>query len=313
MGGHALSHLGFLGDKRLFISDDGKAMLQFAVKGKNIVVLGDPQGEKSSFKSVLMKINEMADHYGYNCIFYQVSDELMSLYHDLGYHFFKLGEEATVDLDSFTISGKKNAGLRSTFNRFEKNGYTFSVYSPPFSHDFLEKIKHVSDEWLGKKREKQFSLGFFDQDYLSNAPIAVLKDADGEIIAFMNIMPTYQDGSISVDLMRYLPTAPSGVNDVLFIYLFRWAKEKGYRHFNLGMAPLSNVGFTKHSFLRERMASAVFHNVRYMYKFSGLRDFKNKYHPNWSGKYLAYRNKYSLASTMILVTKMISKGRAPSR
>ncbi|WP_159457786.1 bifunctional lysylphosphatidylglycerol flippase/synthetase MprF [Virgibacillus dakarensis] len=307
-GGHSLSHLGFLGDKRMFFSDDRKAMLQFAVTGKNIIVLGDPQGDKKSFENVLIKLNEATDYFGYRCIFYQISEELLPLYHDLGFLFFKLGEEAVVDLDSFTISGKKKAGLRSTFNRFEKNGYTFSVNDLPLSDGFLQEMKYVSDEWLGKKREKQFSLGYFDKDYLARTPIAVLRDKEGTMIAFMNIMPTYQEGVVSVDLMRYLPDAPGGATDVMFIHLFQWAKEKGYTKFNIGMAPLSNVGCTKHSFLRERIAEAVFNNIRYMYKFSGLRNFKNKYHPEWSGKYLAYRKNYSLASIMLQITKLISKG-----
>lgn len=307
-GGHALSHLGYLGDKRLFFSDDRKAMVQFAVIGGNLVVLGDPQGNPDSFENVLVKLHDEADFYGYNCIFYQISDGLLPLYHDLGYTFFKLGEEAIVDLDTFTISGKKRAGLRATYNRFEKNGYTFSVMDPPFSDSFFAELHYVSDQWLGNKKEKQFSLGHFDEGYLSKAPIATLTNEKGELVAFMNVMPVYQDETISVDLMRFLPNVPSGTMDVMFIYLFQWAKERGYRYFNLGMAPLANVGKTKHSFFCERIGATVFTNVRKMYRFSGLRKFKNKYYPVWSGKYLAYRKSYSLASVMIHITKLVNKG-----
>lgn len=304
-GGHVLSHLGYLGDKRFLFSDDGKAMVQFATAGNRMVVLGDPQGEAASFDSLLVKLQEEADYYGYRCVFYQISGDNMALYHDMGYTFFKLGEEAIVDLDTFTISGKKRAGLRSSFNRFDKKGYTFEVYNPPYSDAFWEDIKAVSDAWLGGKKEKRFSLGFFDKSYLSKAPIAVMKNSEGKITAFMTIMPVYQEDVISIDLMRHLPDEPSGEIDVMFIHLFQWAKEQGYRYFNLGMAPLSNVGNMKKAFLGERIAAAVFNNVQYLYGFKGLRDFKNKYYPKWSGKYLAYRSSYSLASAMIQVVRLI--------
>lgn len=310
-GGHALSHLGFLGDKRLFFSDDRKAMVQFAPIGGNLVILGDPQGEAHSFEKVLVQLHDEADFYGYNCIFYQISDGLLPLYHDLGYTFFKLGEEAMVDLDSFTISGKKRAGFRATFNRFEKSGYSFSVIDQPYNDAFFQQLRHVSDCWLGNKKEKRFSLGHFDKDYLSKAPIAILTSEKGEIVAFMNLMPVYQKQTISVDLMRTLPEAPSGTMDVMFIHLFNWAKEREYRYFNMGMAPLANVGKTKHSFFCERIGAEVFTNVRNMYKFSGLRKFKNKYYPEWSGKYLAYQKSYSLVSVMINISKLVNKGGKP--
>ncbi len=49
---------------------------------------------------------------------------------------------------------------------------------PPFSDAFLEELKQISDEWLGSKKEKGFSLGFFDPAYLQKAPIAYMKNAE---------------------------------------------------------------------------------------------------------------------------------------
>ena len=157
------------------------------------------------------------------------------------------------------------------------------------------------------EKEKGFSLGYFDREYISRAPIATLSDADGKIIAFTTFMPVYQNGSLSVDLMRYYPDAPSGIMDAIFIHLFQWAKENEYHSFNIGMAPLSNVGLSTQSFWSERVAAAIFNNVRYTYSFSGLRHFKEKYKPAWSGKYLAFRKNHSLPITMLSVTKLIGK------
>ncbi|MEI3163115.1 MAG: phosphatidylglycerol lysyltransferase domain-containing protein [Lachnospirales bacterium] len=53
-----------------------------------------------------------------------------------------------------------------------------------------------------------------------------------------------------MDLMRYhLRTAPNGIMDYLFVKLLLHFKEEGVLFFDLGMAPLSNVGTEKHSFL----------------------------------------------------------------
>ena len=105
------------------------------------------------------------------------------------------------------------------------------------------------------EKEKGFSLGYFDREYISRAPIATLSDADGKIIAFTTFMPVYQNGSLSVDLMRYYPDAPSGIMDAIFIHLFQWAKENEYHSFNIGMAPLSNVGLSTQSLRSERVVA----------------------------------------------------------
>lgn len=81
----------------------------------------------------------------------------MSLYHDFGYNFFKLGEEAVVDLNTFTITGKKRAGMRATFNRFEREGYTFSIHEPPFSDELYEELRKSFRCMAWWKKERFFT------------------------------------------------------------------------------------------------------------------------------------------------------------
>ena len=93
--------------------------------------------------------------------------------------------------------------------------------------------------------------------------IAVLRGEEG-IIGFANIMPMYDNGEgISVDLMRFKPEAPSGTMDFIFLSLLEWAKEEGYRRFNMGMSPLSNVGQSNYSFVSEKVAAQIFLHGQY--------------------------------------------------
>ena len=97
--------------------------------------------------------------------------------------------------------------------------------------------------------------------------------------------------------------------DFIFLSLFEWAKEEGYKNFNLGMAPLSKVGLSKFSFLSERIAAQIYLHGHLFYHFQGLRKFKEKYAGSWESKYLAYRRKSSLTLTMAQVTLLIGKKR----
>ncbi len=109
-GGNALSHLGFLGDKRFYFSSDGKALLLFGQISRRLVVLGDPSGQRDSFPLVIEEFLNEAHKQGLSVMFYQIEREDLALYHDFGYNFFKLGEEAFVDMEAFTLSGKKKRG-----------------------------------------------------------------------------------------------------------------------------------------------------------------------------------------------------------
>ena len=52
----------------------------------------------------------------------------------------------------------------------------------------LPRLRAVSDEWLASKhgQEKGFSLGFFDEGYLRNFPIALV-EVNGVPEAFCNL------------------------------------------------------------------------------------------------------------------------------
>lgn len=306
-GGNYLSHLAFLGDKRFFFSESGRSFIQFSQTGKRVMVLGDPSGDPAENHQIIAAFLRRVEDLGYIPNIYQIQAQNMPLYHDFGFNFFKLGEEAIVDLTTFHVTGRKRAGLRSIKNRFEREGMTFEILVPPYSDELVAELEGVSKAWLDGKREKGFSLGFFCPSYLAHAPLGVMRDADGKLLGFMSLMPAYQEGVLSIDLMRFLPDGPNGIMDAMFIRLFEWAKEEGYTTFNMGMAPLSSVGEDETSFWQERIAGDVFNNIRYMYSFTGLRRYKEKYDPKWEGRYLAYRKNQSLAMAIWKLTRLISR------
>ncbi|KAB7646070.1 MULTISPECIES: bifunctional lysylphosphatidylglycerol flippase/synthetase MprF [Staphylococcus] len=304
-GGNYLTHLIYSGDKDYFVHDNESAFLMYRYKSNALVVLGDPVGDASSFESLLEAFYEYAEYYGYDIIFYQVSDRFMPLYHNFGNQFFKLGEEAIIDLTTFTTSGKKRRGFRATLNKFDDLNINFEVIEPPFSKEMIETLQHVSDQWLDGRNEMHFSVGQFSEEYLSKAPIGIMRNEDGKIIAFCTLMPTYFNDAISVDLIRWLPELDLPLMDGLYLHMLSWGKEKGYRSFNMGMATLSNVGQLHYSYLRERLAGRVFEHFNGLYRFQGLRRYKEKYGPNWEPRFLVYRKDASLWQSMIKVMRVI--------
>jgi phosphatidylglycerol lysyltransferase len=150
-------------------------------------------------------------------------------------------------------------------------------------------LRAVSDEWLAMKAtaEKGFSLGFFDEEYVSRCPVAVLEQ-NGRVEAFANLWLGPQHVEASVDLMRYRVEAPRDAMQGLFVHLFQWARDAGYQRFALGMAPLSGFEHSPVAPYWNRMARLLYEHGEAIYNFRGLRAFKEKFDPIWEPQYLAY-------------------------
>ena len=223
--------------------------------------------------------------------------------------FLKLGEEARVDLPGFHLEGGERKDLRYIDNRLKKESCQFSIIQPPDVPAVLEELKVVSDIWLREKntKEKGFSLGRFKPDYLRRFPIAAVRRQE-QIIAFANIWTTAGKEEVSIDLMRYLPSAPSGVMDFLFTELMLWSRQEGYNWFNLGMAPLSGMEDHVLAPLWSKAGAFMFRHGEHFYNFQGLRRYKEKFFPAWESKYLVCPGGFMLPMILTNVATLISGG-----
>lgn len=304
-GGNIDSQLVFLKDKFVYFYNDGiddTVFFQFAIYNNKCIVMGDPSGKNADFAKAIRQFIIEADRWCYQPIFYECNTTGVATLHELGYDFIKMGEEALVDLENFTTAGKKMKGTRSIINKITKEGYVFKVLQPPFDQNTMDVLKDISDSWLRGRKEKGFSLGFFSEAYLQRGPIAVVKNSEHEIVSFANIIPSYLGDVGTVDLMRHhSKKAPSGSMDFLFINLFEYMKEQGIRYFDLGMAPLSNVGFSRKSFTQERIAHLVYEFGSHFYSFQGLREYKEKYASKWVPRYTLYHRDNWIAFVMLVV------------
>jgi phosphatidylglycerol lysyltransferase len=307
-GGSPVIHYVYLHDKYVYINESKDVVLQYQMSANKIVILGNPVGNKDKVFETIQEFYKLADLYGYVPVFTAIDQNMMPVLHETGYEFMKLGEDALVDLTKFTLEGRKMKSVRNALSRVEKEEYSFEIVKPPFTDEFFNELKEVSDEWLSGRQEKGFYIGFFDKEYLGKQPIAIVKNKENKIKGFSNLMPMYDNNkTLSIDLMRFSHDTCNGIMDFMFVNLFKWGQEEGYERFNMGMAPLSNVGRSKYSFLSEKVAAQIYSHGQNFYSFKGLKKFKEKYCDIWEGKYMAYRKKTSILTTALQIIIVAEK------
>jgi phosphatidylglycerol lysyltransferase len=88
--------------------------------------------------------------------------------------------------------------------------------------------------------------------------------------------------------MRYATDAPAGLMDYLIARSLQRFKMDGRELASLSNAPLANVSPEEEFTLLDRGVKLLFENVRGIYEYKSLFQFKKKFNPAWDGRYLAF-------------------------
>lgn len=298
-----------LGDKAMLFSDARTAFLMYGVQGRSWIALGDPVGPPQEQAELVWRFHELCDQYAGWTVFHNVRPACLPLYVEVGLTPMKIGENARVPLADFSLTGRERKQFRQVAGKFEREGCTFEVVPVEGMPALLPALRSVSDAWLAEKhtREKQFTIGFFDEIYLARFPVAVVRRGD-DVLAFANIWAAAPGTELSVDLMRYRPETPHGVMDFLFSQLMLWARAAGYAWFDLGMAPLAGLEARPLGPVWNRVGGLIFRHGEYFFNYQGLRAYKAKFAPVWEPRYLVYPGGLMLPNILLDFAALVSGG-----
>jgi phosphatidylglycerol lysyltransferase len=295
-------------DKSLYLSRSQNCFLAYRVAGNFAIVLGDPVGPDGEIEEIIREFTERCTENDWGVGFHQTLPDFLPVYQRFGFKRLKIGDDAVVDLRQFTLEGKSMKRFRHTIHRLEKAGIHTRRYDPPLSDSVLSQAKRVSDQWLQipGRRERGFSLGHFDPDYLRKTPLFVVAGKNEQILAFVNLVPSFRKGESTSDLMRHRTDVPNGVMDYLFVSLFAQERERGFERFNLRMAPMSGLEEKERETAspEERAVHFFFQYLNFLFSYRGLRQYKAKFATSWEPRYAIYRNSLDLPRLAIALSRV---------
>ncbi len=309
-GDSALDFFKSWDDKVFFFSSTRQGVVSFGQTMSSAVALGDPVATNpDEFRLVLAEFLDFCDANDWGVAFHQTPEAHLAEYTEAGLTAIKIGEEAIVDVTSFTLQGRAMKALRSSINRLDREGYRSVLFTPPLSKDVLARLRAVSDEWLqiSGRRERGFTLGRFTDDYLRECPVMAIEDADGNLLAFANIIPDGVKGEATIDLMRRRMDLANGVMDLLQVRLIEHFRDAGYQRYSLGMAPFVNVGEAPGSPVIEKAIRLLYEDVGRMFSYKGLHTYKAKFMPEWEPRYLVYGSETSLPAIVLALLRLTER------
>lgn len=305
-GRAALDNFKLWPDKSYFFNATHDCFIAYRVAANMAITLGDPVGPPDKLGTTIREFKQYCENQGWAVAWHQTLPDFLPLYRQAGFKKLKLGDDALVDLTAFTLAAPRFKRFRQRVGQLEKQGVRFCRYSAPLSEELVLGLRAVSDEWLQLpgKRERTFTLGRFAAEYLRTTDVFTAEDAGGNILAFVNLLPSYRAGEATIDLMRHRLQAPNGIMDYLFVKLFGWCKEQGFTRFNLGLAPMAGFAEREKASAAEKAVHAFFQRLNFLFSFNGIRQYKAKFADAWEPRYVIYRNVFDLPQVGLALGKV---------
>ena len=156
------------------------------------------------------------------------------------------------------------------------------------------------------------SVGLFDSqliiaalDWILASLVLFVLLTPGTTISYPKFLAVY----LLAQLAGLVSQVPGGLGVFeTVIVLMLWGKEQGYRWFNLGMAPFSGLENRALAPLWNRLGAFVFRYGEHFYNFQGLRQYKEKFDPQWRPRYLASPGGLALPQIFTNLATLISGG-----
>ncbi len=305
-GSSALDYFKVYSDKKLFLTENKNAFLSYRIVSNYAVVLENPVAiNEVELKNCISEFDKFCSAAGLRNIFYRVPEQSLEIYKSLKKKTILLGQEAVVNLDTFSVSGGSKKSIRNAIKKLEEGGYTPKIYQPPIKDGVLQKLKSVSDEWLDSKGRSEivFSQGMFVWEEIKQQTVIAIENSEEKIIAFLNIIPDYAEGEATYDLMRNIKNAPNGTMDFIMVKMFEYLKSQNGHKVNLGFVALS--GIEKPGNFSEKSMKFAYEKIKTFSHYKGLREYKDKFDPEWFNKYMVYSYDYDLLQLPVILSKVI--------
>ncbi|TMK80149.1 MAG: DUF2156 domain-containing protein [Actinobacteria bacterium] len=287
-GHDTLSYFALREDKSYFFSAGRRSFLAYTVLGGSALVSSDPVGDPAEFPALLESFRKMARGRGWRVAILGASGALLPLYQSAGFFAIKVGDEAVVRPEAFSLEGRRVRKVRQSVNRLRREGYSVAVLEEREAGPVLrEELRQVSDEWRGSRPERGFTMAMDELFGHSGTLFVVARDASGEVGGFLHLVPSPASGGYSLSAMRRRRETPNGLMEFLIVEAIAWTRAHGVPEISLNFCVFADL-------LRERegrspagrVARRGLQSLDRVFQLERLLSFTGKFFPEWRPRFL---------------------------
>lgn len=254
----------------------GKGFIAYRSKWGAKMVLADPVCDEKDREAL---IGEFLTRYR-NVAFIQISEPVAELMNQaFGYYATQFGIETVVDLENWTLSGKKKQVLRTAVNQSRKKGVVIREGSNATNY------RELSEQWITTRKIKNREIGFLirpmEMAYQEETRkfFAYLND---ELIGFIFFDPIYKDGQIVSyvpNISRFSHSFRQGIFYSIMVHAMEKFKAEGIKELNLGLSILilNDDDRPYESLVLKNIERLIYKYGNFVYSFKGIDFTKSRF------------------------------------
>ncbi|RMB61966.1 bifunctional lysylphosphatidylglycerol flippase/synthetase MprF [Tessaracoccus antarcticus] len=288
-GGGTMDYFALRDDKEWFFT--GNCVVAYAVRAGICLVAPDPVGPRGERYQAWADFMEFAARRGWAVVVVASAVEWLQVYEDSGLRSTYLGDEAIVDVTSFTLTGRAVKGLRQAVNRVERAGVRAEFIDPSTATpEVRDKVRAIAEKSRRGEAERGFSMTLsrlFDPADTGLLLVMAL-DATDRVLGFIQWVPAADLPGWSLDVMRRdtAEDVPNGLTDFLIVRTIEHIAEQGSRGLGLNFAVMRDTMTTPGEGFAGQVKRRVLDVVARHSQLESLGRFNEKYDPAWVPRYI---------------------------
>jgi len=310
-GADTLAFFKLRADGHYIFGEDRRAFVAYAIQNGVLLLAGDPVGPRDALPGLLQQVREFADARGLKLGALGASEQLCPLYEELGLRAIYLGDEAVVELDSFSLEGRPIRKVRQSVTRLSKAGYQAELHElRGLDQETIEQAEEVVELGRQGAPERGFSMameslrGEHDHETL----VVLARDEEGAIRGVLHFVPCYGRPAVSLSFMRRDPATPNGMTEFLVVRAIELLRERGLEELSLNFAAFAKWMHSPEKRL-ERLLGKLIALGNPFFQIESLYRFNAKFFPRWEPRFLVYEGTFGLPRAGIAA--MWAEGQLP--
>ena len=285
-------------DKSYFFDESESAFLAYRVVGGVAIVSGDPIGPSESFDGLLRAFVARARRCDWRIAILGASERFLPLYAQHGLHALYHGDEAVVDVASFSLEGRAIRKVRQSVHRLQRSGYTAQVLRPSEIGDGLRaELEEVARAWRDGEPERGFVMALDRLFRLGDAETVFVVgfDPNGRAAGFLHFAVSSVGRALSLSSMPRLRDSPNGFNEWLIVETMEWASAQRLERVSLNFAPFAALlaPEAELSNMQEVQRRALM-TLKGHFQLDNLLLFNRKFGPRWERRFVVYERRRDL-------------------
>jgi lysyl-tRNA synthetase class 2 len=299
-GSDTLSFFKLRADKHYFFSSDRSAFVGYRVENGVMLLSGDPVGPDTAVPGLLADLKGFADARGLKLGAVGASERLLPQWERLGLRTMYLGDEAIVELQSFSLEGRAIRKVRQSVSRLRKAGFVAELHRVS---ELDPAVAAEAEEVLERGREGAPERGFsmamdsLQGDHGEDTLVVLARDESDParpVRGVLHFVPCYGRSAMSLSFMRRDPRTPNGLTEFMVVSAVELLRERGVDEMSLNFA-----AFARWMHSPERAAERALGKViavgNPFFQIESLYRFNAKFFPRWEPRYLVYAGALGLA------------------